>query len=396
MCKKILWMLFVVSFAFPFVPTVQAQNLLRATMPLPSWVKEGVCVVHAHQGGVQVGGDVDSSATLGGYTILLVTNIEKDRAYGIEYRIFGSSGKWSMHSSVKLLNTPMSFFYFPPEIAEQALREKEEYYNQGVIVEGGPVREGLFYFAMTRRGADEETVTSYEYTRDGIIKSSTFTRKSPRGMEIASLNLVGIYEVQLPFHLEAPQIAQQSVTYRVTYGAMGIWTPRGTLSIEPIGTEGRILRFQLTPTGQMSQTTEVLGTPIIGPFYIHPELLRESTIFAIPDIGFHIGVTGQGQRGGTLVTFSLNGQTLVESEYDSANGLLLSSTHNDFEFTVHLELQEENASTPESGEELAPLPFEEGMEEEVPLFSPWDQGTDWGENLPILPGYDNPEEMFIE
>lgn len=56
---------------------------------------------------------------------------------------------------------------------------------------------------------------------------------------------------------------------------------------------------------------------------------------------------------------------------------------------MHLELQKENALTPELG-------FEEGMEEEVPFLSPWDQGTDWEENFPILPGYDNPEEMLIE
>lgn len=385
--RRMLFRVFLVLLAvLPFSPVSQAQHAFELPMPIPPWVKEGVCVVYTVQTGGRAWEEMGSAIALTGYTILLVTNVEGKRVYGLEIRLFNPSGTWNTNTAVKLLNTPFSFLSIAPDVVETILRESERYLEQGILVEGGPVGNDLFYFAMTSQRDNEEIVTSYEYSRDGVIKRGSFTRRSAKGVEAASVELVGVYEVELPTVSETPAVAKQSVAYGCSQGSMGVWVPCGRVELMFEKMDGSISRYRHSVNGQVTQTT-VLGTPLFGPFYLHPELLRRKTILAIPEIDFRIETAGVGQRGGTLVVFSIGGQVASQGEYDPATGLLWNVTFQEMGLTVNLELLQGglpsnggNVTPPSDGgdaeQEVLTTPYsgEVGQEEEMFLFPPGEEG----------------------
>lgn len=110
-------------------------------MPIPSWVKEGVCLVYKIEVGSRVGiGSESFAATLMGYSIYIVTSIQGNKVLGIMYNIFSTiRGEWSIDSKFNILNTLGLGFYLHPKIVEETLKDRALYSQSGVIVEGGPI-----------------------------------------------------------------------------------------------------------------------------------------------------------------------------------------------------------------------------------------------------------------
>lgn len=331
--------LLIFSSSFPqSIDTFPRKEIL---MPIPSWIREGTCVVYNTEVGTRVGIGAESSAgIMAGYSIYIVTTIQKDRVYGIKYEIFRDSRtrEWIINSNILLLNTPGVGLYIHPKIVEQTLKERDFYAQNGIIVEGGPIGKDLYYFAVTTQSQDEITTTSEQFTSEGIIQLSTITRKNPRGGEAGRKTLVGIYNLNLP-NLSLPDIAKRNVSYALYSVIMGITQPLSNANYRLLNVEGNIAIYQINYWGNITRTTTGIGDRFFGPFYINPALLKRKTIISIPQIGFSLDTAGYGQRGEVLVVLYLSGQPLGQSLYDSNTGLLLEFVYPTAGFTMYGHLQ---------------------------------------------------------
>lgn len=327
--KLLLILILMISTKTSFSQVTSNPLQKETLMPIPSWVKEGVCLVYKTEVGGRVGAGAESSAaTLMGYSIYIVTSIQGNKVYGFRYDILSTMrGEWSINSKFTLLNTPASGFYLHPKLVEQALRDRALYAQSGIIVEGGPIGKDLYYFAVTTRTQDEITTTMDQFNSEGIIQKSTITRKNPNGAEAGNRVLMGMYNVSLPKGLTLPQIARTSVSYYYSSIIMGMASPMGTTSFRFIGEEGKIANYEtISNMGYGTSTGRTVGDVYFGPFYINPILLRKTPIISIPQIGFSMNTAGYGQMGGILVTISISGQPVAQYEFDPNTGLLLNGS----------------------------------------------------------------------
>lgn len=320
------------------LPNFANQQALWAE--LPGWIKEGVCIVYQLQAGVRTGyGAENLSASGVGYRVYLVTNIVEKKVYGIrfDYDRDPVRGLFSYKTSQTLLNVATEFLYMPLSVVQQALSERDIYAQYGVYVEGGQTGKGIYYFAITRKGQSEVTVSSYELTEEGIIRKATHTRQSLQGADAANLTLVGIYQIRLP-KLSLPPAAKQSLYYSVVYGAYGVTVPWSQVQITPTNVEGSVIHIRMSHTGRISNVLNVIGNEYLGPHYINPELLKIEKIISIPDIGFEMRTAGYGQNGGIVVATIFENRVVAISEYDPHSGVLISSQFmdRDFLYTVQL------------------------------------------------------------
>ncbi len=336
----ILILILFTNFSFPQASSDLSKK--EALMPIPSWVKEGVCLVYKVEVGGRVGiGSESSAASLFGYSIYIVTSIQENRVYGLIYTLLSSlRGEWTLDSKFQLLNTVGSGFYLHPKVLEETLRDRALYAQYGITVEGGPIGGNLYYLAITTRTQDEITTTMDQFTAEGIIQKSTLTRKNPKGGEAGNKVLVGLFKVSLPQGLKLPEISKGNVSYLLSYVIMGIISPLGTVSYKFIGAENKITNYEaISNLNYGTFTSKVLGDTYFGPFYINPSLLKMNPIISIPQIGFSINTAGYGQRGGILVTLSLSGQPIGQFEYDPNTGLLLSFSYYSTSNIIYGEIQ---------------------------------------------------------
>lgn len=308
------------------------QTSRAQLLPPADWLKEGVCIVYQTQGGTRVmkGGDASAFSTVG-YLIYIVTNVEGDEVYGLEYKfdLNPARGTYSFRWNAKLLNVPWSFIYFPLDQLAKILKEKETYAYQGVSVEGGSIGGGQYYFAMTRQSVDERVVTTYTFREDGLIVKSTYTGQSPTSADAFSNTLIGVYQLRLP-SVSLPPVANRSANYDAYRSTFGIVTPLGQLSLTPVGVLGRVVKYKATTLSGLT-TTETYGTHIIGPHYVHPELLKLREFLTVSEIGFKHAVTGTGPNGGVVVTIYVGNWPVAAGEYDPRTGLLLSFQRSDMD-----------------------------------------------------------------
>lgn len=333
--KKKIGLLVLINLIILITITLSQTNLnplqKEILMPIPSWVKEGTCVVYKLEGGTRVGKGAESSAVYGtGYSIYLVTSISNNKVIGIVYNIqyYPTSGDWSFFSQMQVLNKVGAGLYLHPKIIEQALKDRELFAQYGISVEGGPIGKDLYYFAITTRTQDEITTTADTFTSEGLIKKSTITRQNPQGGDAGKKELIGVYNISLPQNLKIPDIVRQKVIYSLSTVIMGISSYAGSVSYSLTNIEGKLVNFVTQSTiGYSSSSGKAIGDPLIGPFYINPALLKRNPIITIPQIGFSLSTAGYGPNGGILVVLSISGQPLSQSEYDPNTGLLLSSAH---------------------------------------------------------------------
>lgn len=308
-----------------------AQTLPTPSLPtttsnwLPSWLKEGVCVVYQMEGGSRVGiGAESSSVYTRGYIVYVILAIQDRVPYGLEISYFRDMrGSYSIKQDVKALDARRTFLYIDPNDVRQFLSERQLQAQYGIVVEGGPLPDGTFYFATTRRSQDEITTQSFVYTADGAIKVASITKQHANGADAGKLTLVGIYQTNLP-KLTLPSVARESPTYVLAYqNLFGQLEPWAYSKVTSAQVDRSVVRYSVTASGRVSRNYEVVGTPLFGPFYINPELLKNQMIVSVPDIGFSFRVTGTGPNGGSLVTIFFENQPAAHMEYDTRTGLLL-------------------------------------------------------------------------
>lgn len=343
--KKIIFLIFIFTLLTLSTPYSQITGVLpekESLMPIPSWIKEGVSVVYSVEAGSRVGiGAESSSAYLTGYIIYLVTTIQNNRVYGMIFNILSNHnrGEINFDLNLKLLNTPGAGLYLHPKTVEGVLKDRDLYAQQGIVVEGGLVGSDLYYFSVTTPTVDEITITSEQFTSEGIIKKSTITRKSTRGGEAGNKNLVGIYNINLPLDLKLPDIARRDVSYAVYGIGMGITNYWGNTNYRFLSSEGNIANYQIVSTDYISGNTQGVGDRFFGPFYINPALLRRKPIISIPQIGFSLDSVGYGQNRGVLLVLSLSNQPIAQWEVDPNTGLFLNVTYPKTGFIVHAQIQ---------------------------------------------------------
>ncbi|MEN2983678.1 MAG: hypothetical protein ABDH25_01460 [Dictyoglomaceae bacterium] len=329
-------------FSSSFSQNTDTSPRKEILMPIPSWIKEGTCVVYSMEVGSRVGIGAESSAGVAsGYHIYIVTTIQNNRVYGITYNLLrdSRSGEWILNSNILLLNTPNAGLYLLPKVVEQVLKDREIYAQYGTIVEGGPIGKDLYYFAVTTQTQDEITTTSEQFTSEGIIQRSTFTRKNPQGGEAGRKTLVGIYNLSFPTNLNFPEIGKRNVSYALYSVIMGITQPLSNVNLRFLNIEGNIANYQISYYGRINQTSTVIGDKIFGPYYINPVLLKRKPIISIPQIGFSIDTAGYAQSGGILVVLSLSGTPISQQVYDPNTGLLLEFITPSAGFTTYGRLQ---------------------------------------------------------
>lgn len=323
--------LLLISFTASAQQGLTLQDLLPDSTKVPSWIKPGLVLVYQFQGG---SGDKTAAGTGQGYQIYVVTNIEKDVAYGINFDIFTAAGYPSYNSSVKSLKTKV--YLDPKEVQEEVRKAQAAGFPQGMKQETGSAGNNLYYYLL--ESSDFQSMTRYffVYDKNGLIQKvrilETYGNSSST---VINVDLLGVYQISLPPINTMPSAIKASPNYQLyssvsLFGGMTSFsnpTPFGTVSYSLVKSTGSILTFSIQiNTSYPSKPSQSYGNQYVGPFYIHPQLLKTNSILNIPQIGFSWTVVGGGQYGGVLTQVQFSGSPIAQFEYDPNSGLLISAT----------------------------------------------------------------------
>ncbi|MGB9858214.1 MAG: hypothetical protein ACPLKX_08855 [Dictyoglomaceae bacterium] len=334
--KSLIFFFLIYLLVIPFsLAQTEENRLLISSNKLPSWVKPGLALVYQYQGGAGTGKGGDfSGATYQGYNIFVITNIEKNIAYGLKFHITKSisSGYLSYDASVKALNGLV--YLDPKEIEDEVRKSKTAGLPPGVKNEVGSAGNNLYYYLY--ESSDWQSMTRFFiiYDKDGVIqKISILEKQGNNSSAVSELKLLGIYKISLPPINTMPLAVKTSPTYQIYSsvslfgGAYSSSAPFGTVRYALASSSGSILLFnsQLTTSQNMSTSSKLYGNFYMGPFYIHPQLLKTDIILKISEINFYWEVLGNGQYGGVLTQIQVNGVPIAQFEYDVNTGLLLSA-----------------------------------------------------------------------
>ncbi len=334
MKKAKFFLFFSLVFLLLTFPTFSQQGLtLKDLLPdsgrALSWIKPGLVLVYKFEGG---SGGRESAGTLQGYQIYIVTNIEKDMAFGIGFDILNAAGYPLYSSSIRSLKSLV--YLDPKEVQEEVRKAQAAGFPQGMKQETGSAGNNLYYYLI--ESSDSQSMTRYffVYDQNGLIQKVGILEKYGNDSStVLNTQLLGVYQISLPAINTVPPAVKNSPTYQLYAtvsqfgGKQGASNPVGTVSYSLAQSTNSILIFSTQVNlSYMPQNTQTLGNQYVGPFYIHPQLLGSNNIISIPQVGFSWIVSGRGQYGGVLTQVQFGGTSIAQFEYDPNSGLLLSCT----------------------------------------------------------------------
>ncbi|ACK41826.1 MULTISPECIES: hypothetical protein [Dictyoglomus] len=321
--------LLLMSFSASAQQGLTLQDLLPESNKVPSWIKPGLVAVYKFQGG---SGDQTSAGTGQGYQIYVITNIENNMAYGIGFDIFIAAGYPSYSSSIKPLKGVV--YLDPKEVQDEVRKAQAAGFPQGMRQETGTAGNNLYYYLL--ESSDYQSMTRYffVYDKNGLIQQVRILEKYGDGSStVINVDLLGVYQTSLPSINTMPPAVKASPSYQL-YSSVSLFggttslsnpTPFGTTSYSLAKSTGSILTFSSQMnTSYGSKASKSYGNQYVGPFYIHPQLLKTNSILNIPQIGFSWTVAGRGQYGGILTQVQFSGSPIAQFEYDPNSGLLIS------------------------------------------------------------------------
>lgn len=243
--------------------------------PIPEWVRPGLVVVYQHEGGTQSG---ESALYATGYRILIVTDVQNNVSYGIGITLLIHPTDYSIMFTSEL--NPVPVFVHPQEI-QDALDNADVY--EGTVVQGGRDIDNSIWIEI----ADNFSSTAVWISEDGLVKRYQFLERQNQGSGVVRGEYLTHFYIDWPDE-DFPPVAQENHTYNIYSAAFGFMALQGSVSSEFLGVQGNIARYSATYSmgTAFPQKAELIGFPSIGPFYIHPDLLKRDVVLEIPDIGF--------------------------------------------------------------------------------------------------------------
>jgi len=300
-----------------FSLSAASEGFLPFHNPAPQWVKKGLVVVYALEGGSATGVNTPkASGVYGkGYLINVVLDVYKQKPYGL--RIMLQSSGYSTFFDMRLIDLSTSIFYLHAPSINRDIREKKSPPNCQL---SGTV--GKIFMNCFQNGLSSKFIVWYD-PESGLVKNVVVSQRSVGG-NITQLRASYIKH----FYTNLPDVANISrevlkshsyVLYSFTpMGKM----PVGSINIHYKGKVGPVLHYQETNSGY-PVPVEKLGVVLSGPDYIHPAWLSQKVLLRVPEAGFEIVRAGRGSRGGILVRYVWQGAVLAEQEFDPKTGLLL-------------------------------------------------------------------------
>ncbi len=287
---------------------------------VPGWIKPGLVVVYAVSGGSAVGNPDfyhSSGSAATGYQIFVVHDVEGGKVYGSTMILLGSmSGGPNVlyrNEAGEIGVLSGNTFFVDPNQVKMWLKGRPP---EGCRVMGNPGN-----IAVECRGAGSVERLSITYnTRTGLITqmASGATQQAGHWASTQSIaRFVRMFTTNLP-RVPFPPVAASSHTYRViSTTPMGSMVT-GQMSATYTGRRGPLVVYRIVGTGFYKQA---YGTRYMGPFYVHPALLRMGTILSIPDASFQVTASAAPQ--GVVVSSVWRGQVILQDVYHPATGLLL-------------------------------------------------------------------------
>ncbi|KUK13988.1 MAG: hypothetical protein H5T91_00150 [Synergistetes bacterium] len=295
-----------------FAQAIDPSPLLLGKYPVPNWVKPGLVVVYQYEGGSQSGRSAVSGR---GFMIDIVTNVENNRIYGIEFLILVSPSTYEITvQPIKV--TPLFVFIHPSQI-QDLLGQAGMLAQQGIVVRGGRFSENSIWLEI----ADSVSSTALWVSNEGFVQRFQHLERTPEGSAVVQRQYLKHSYIDWPDIEDFPPVFQESHTYNIYVSAYGMITPSGNVNYQLLNAQGRILMYRLVQySSGVPIPSEIMGVPSFGPFYIHPKLLQKGVILEIPEIGF-VWQNEQGEYGVDSVVY-FNGQACFRASLNE-RGLMI-------------------------------------------------------------------------
>ncbi|ACR78817.1 hypothetical protein [Kosmotoga olearia] len=319
MVRKLTFLLIFVIFSSISICQIPSLSnipqLFKGKYPIPSWIKPGLVTVYEMEGGTRtLPTGQESSAFYGkGYAVFIVTQVENNLIYGLTLFAYDYPGIMVTPPNPMIL---YGSIYVDPRDIQEILSQREEYERQGIIVKGGQYGEGIRWVNITYKS------TSYTIfiSEDGKAQKFLFSEKQENGSSVINMQLMGLFYTNCPEIEDFPEAARENHSYEIySYDPFytGLTTPAGRETIEFQNIQKPIASYRLSYyTADMmvpiSQT--INGLPLLGPHYIHPELLNKDTILEIPEI--NLSWVNEGEDGEIDSIIYFNGQESLRINCD--------------------------------------------------------------------------------
>ncbi len=304
--KKFLWLLLL----GPGLALAQTGGLLPragAAYPRPAWMQPGLLVVYTD--GI---GRMESA--------YLVTRATATQAYGLAFLLAQTDAGPTLSVRAGVLYDGASGpFFVQPEAAAAFVRNPPA----GVQALGAPGQIGIVI-------QDQDGVTKHVVRYDpasGLITEITSTYKAPANVgprRSAAVHqvLAGRHRVIWPNLEGFPAAARAAARYQILYVLSGGTSPGGSFTVTPLEVGLPLARYRIDAVTNEGPAppSEQNGLPSLGPHYLHPALLAQNPILAIPELGLSFQAAGGGPNGGALVVVSANGVPFESLEVDPQSG----------------------------------------------------------------------------
>jgi len=311
-------LIFLVLAVVSSLAQVDPSLLLPQNYPVPNWVKPGLVVVYQHEGGTQSGGG-ESAASGKGFRIDIVTDIEKNTVYGIEFIVLVSPSTYQI--TFQPFKVMPLFVFIHPNAVQDLLKKSDMYAKQGIVVRGGRVSENSIWLGIAYNVSSQD----FWISNEGLVQRVQVLVKQREGSAVVMSQNVKHFYIEWPNIKEFPPVARESHTYNIYTSMYGFTNLAGSSSYRLSNVQGRVARYSiLQSTSGMSTPTESMGVPSFGPFYIHPSLLKKDVILQIPEIGL-VWKNEQGMYGVDTVVY-FKGQECFRASFDE-RGLLMGVQH---------------------------------------------------------------------
>ncbi len=285
---------------------VDPSLLFSQNYPVPEWVKPGLVVVYQHEGGTQSGA---SAASGSGFRIDIVTDVEKNTVYGIEFIVLFSPSTYQItFQPFKVM--PLIVFIHPNAV-QDLLNRADMLAQQGIVVRGGRVSENSIWLGI----AYNVSSTDIWISNDGFVQRLQYLVRQQEGSAVVQSQYMKHFYIEWQNIKEFPPVARESHTYNIYTSLYGFTTLGGSASYRLSNVQGRVARYSIFQSASgMSAPTEGIGVPSFGPFYMHPSLLKKDVIIEIPEIGL-VWQNEQGMYGIDTVVY-FNGQECFRASFD--------------------------------------------------------------------------------
>ncbi len=277
----------------------------NTNFPVPPYIKRGLVIYYNSAGYVVREG---KRRYVSFEKIMVIQKIEGQKVIGIMYSLNPSSSLLTIESKI-LGQGGSGTFYVHPEYAKKM--KGKETFGYKFVTDG----------KIEYRTENTSGEIAYD-PKSGVFLSLKVVTNNSEAIDIYK----GYEYVNLPpLPNDFPQVARNSYTYTMSSIVQGMGTmPVGSISISPISFGKQIAKFRLTTTQTqgLTSTQEVFGTTLLGPHYIHPDILKgDITILKLTKKDFNYYIQGEG--GQMIAHLIIDGTEYSTTYVDPQTGIVL-------------------------------------------------------------------------